>query len=202
MWLEILAQCVFWGVLCLAFFIVIKCVEEHMPFGALATIVITGCIYQFCFKVPIGQFLIADPKLLVFVVLGYLVIGAAWMYFKWNMFVKKMARESFETAKAKYQDKDYNSQGLDLEAYFKQRFSPPQAYLETEKLSTWMFFWPFTLCQEPIVLIFKRICSFFEDIMSSAADRAYDKVVAEHRSKKKDLAPTCKDQAPAGYLDS
>lgn len=136
----------------------------------------------------------AHPLIVVAVIAGYFVCGAAWAPTKWRFHVKE-CRYKYNDTKADFlRDKGIESGSKipdelldEWKRYYRTgiQSKTPQARDNKSRILSWMTYWPWslgwTLLNDPIRKLFRQIYRQMQSFLQGIADKAYAGVADDFR---------------------
>jgi hypothetical protein len=155
----------FWALMVASFLLILFAAEVwDAPFVALTTIVATFVIAEYFFDIALWSWVVANPFYLFVGAGTYIIVGAAWSFVKWYLFLRNY-KELYTDEKIKYLRR-HNIEGQELPSNLIKDFKRtlpykirkiPQARSEKGRILTWMGFWPWSVVHSLFADIFRQI---------------------------------------------
>ncbi len=147
-------------------------IEEHGESGLvafLALVIMAGL--QFFTDIKPFTFIWQHPAESLFLVLGYVAVGVAYVWLKWYSFVHAAARRL----------KDWQSRNTNQQAYGHHigvKSLPIRVGDYKWEIFGWMFYWPlsgaWTLLNDPVRRLFNAIYERIGGTLQKIADKAFN----------------------------
>lgn len=181
----------FWLLVGLAIVFLFVCTENE--WGGWATFVLLSvlAVINIVFKVPIFNWMLNNPKLLIGAVAGYFMVGTSWSVIKWVFYVHKELDAYYDTKELFLQ---HHNLDIDKESpipkEFKEKWADSayrirQPQIKEHKMSIyiWIAYWPWsmvwTLINDPIKRLVKWIYRRIESTLQAISDRIWRKTSAD-----------------------
>jgi hypothetical protein len=161
--------------------IIMALVEYNRPFWATTLMIVTISGLVFVTKYPLWDEIRANPLLLVYWTIGYLLIGAGWSLFKWWRYVDRTVK--------RWSKSDYSGHKRNLEM-IRSADSDSTVQLPSEidpgnnkdRFFGWTLYWPFsgiwTLLDDPLRAAFEFMYEQFGQIYTKIAQRVARRIAS------------------------
>jgi hypothetical protein len=164
----------FWAALVIAFITIAVLIENSKSGGSRSTFVCFVTLLAF-YVLGAGQdirnvwaFAVGNPLAVALAFLVYIILGASWSLAKWYFFVLRKRDEFVEYKKTH----GYTITEREL------RGAIPSAGYYKGRITSWMFYWPFsalfTAVNEPVRRVFLRIYDAFSRSFDEISKKVFE----------------------------
>lgn len=118
----------------------------------------------------------------------YIAVGVIWSFVKWIVFVYNR-KEEYERAKEAYFERNPNHEHCDWVEYVKNSrqnnyalnniTKPPQASQYKSKITTWMFYWPWSMLSTLFSDFIRRLYTFIYSRIKEVYQKISDKIYSD-----------------------
>jgi hypothetical protein len=185
----------FWALIIAEIILLFVFIENENGIGATVSLIIFGCLLQFCGNVDLIGFVMSNPLSILAVVGAYFALGAFWGAVKWWIFCRDR-KEEYDDAKAEFLAAKGHPGAkvvpVELRAEWKELLEgraysrgrtladTPRVRDNKARVMRWMTFWPvsliWSLINDFVKRVFRTIYQKIAGILQQIADNVFGSV--------------------------
>lgn len=161
--------------------VIMALVEFNRPFWATTVLIISFAGLVFMTNYPIWTEVRANPLLLLYWTLGYLLIGAGWSLFKWSRYVTRTVKGWATCEYSHYRAKVLEIQKAESDDKVDLPHEIDPGY-NKDRFFGWAVYWPFsafwTVLDDPLRALFEFLYEQFGQVYTKIAQRIARRIAA------------------------